>query len=182
MSERGVSIASASFLQRSARTRRSGEKPNRGDSPRDLRSGERLSSPTRSQAEPLARGVTIATVLLVEDQADLREMLRTALGTWGYNVLAAEDGRRGLAILNNQAQKIDMLLLDVTLPFLSGLELAAVSKTKRPTTKCLMMSGHEQPSGICNDLPNCRFIQKPFRLHDLRAAITEMFTSDGNEI
>jgi DNA-binding response OmpR family regulator len=75
------------------------------------------------------RSATIETVLLVEDNSDFRELLTSALATWGYNVLAVEDGRRGLAIINDQAEKIDMLLLDITLPFVSGLKPARVLRS-----------------------------------------------------
>ena len=119
--------------------------------------------------------MTIATVLLVEDNSDLRELLRTALVAWEYNVLAAEDGRRGLAFINNEAEKIDMLLVDITLPFLSGMKLCKALNSQRPTTKCLMMSGYDEPpSGVGERSSNCRFIQKPFRLHELRTAIGDM--------
>ena len=114
---------------------------------------------------------------------DLREMLTTALAAWGYNVLAAEDDRRSLAIINDQAEKIDMLLLDIALPFVSGFKLSEVLKPQRPAAKCLMMSGYDQPLLSGDDRSsNYRFIEKPFRLHELRALIGEMLSEGEHKI
>jgi two-component system, cell cycle sensor histidine kinase and response regulator CckA len=119
--------------------------------------------------------MTILTILLVEDDSDLRELLKTALVEWGYNVRTAEDGRRGLAIINNRAETIDMLLLDMVLPFVSGSQISKVLKKQRPTTKCLMMSGYDEPlSDSTTRRLNCRFIAKPFNLRELRVVIGEM--------
>ena len=97
------------------------------------------------------------------------------LVSWGYNVWAVEDGRRGLSIVNNNAETIDMVLLDMVLPFLSGLEIFEILKKQRPTTKCLMMAGYDEPPpGFFTRLETFRFIAKPFNLSDLHAIIEEM--------
>ena len=83
-----------------------------------------------------------ATILLVEDRFDLREVLRIALIGGGYNVLAAEDGRVALGILRSHSGVIDLVLSDLILPFSSGWELAKESSHLRPTTWFLMMSGY----------------------------------------
>lgn len=99
-------------------------------------------------------------------------MLRIALAASGYNVLATGDGRWGIAIINDQAEKIDMLLLDIALPFVSGFKLSEVLKPQRPATKCLVTSGYDQPLLSVDDKSsNYRFIEKPLRLHELRALI-----------
>ncbi len=118
--------------------------------------------------ESRARGVMVATVLLVEDQRDLREVLRTALIGWGCNVLVAEDGRAALAILRSHPGTIDVVLSDLVLPSSSGWELARESSYLRPTTRFVMMSGYpDQPSSPFDHLSNYRFIRKPFQLREL---------------
>ena len=129
------------------------------------------------------RRATIATVLLVEDNPGLREVLTAALDAWGYHVLAAEDGRQGLSMINNQAQRIDVLLSDITLPFVSGLKLSKVLKGQRPATKCLMMSGYDRPLLRAGEIsPTYRFIQKPFRLQELRALIEKMLSESERKM
>ena len=116
-----------------------------------------------------------ATILLVEDQFDLREVLRIALIGCGYNVLAAEDGNVALGILRSHLGVIDLVLSDLVLPSSSGWELAKESSRLRPTTWFLMMSGYpDQPSAAFDHLSKCRFIRKPFQLRELFATIRDM--------
>jgi DNA-binding NtrC family response regulator len=124
----------------------------------------------------------VATVLLVEDQPDLREVLRTALVGWGYNVLTAEDGLVALAILRQHLGIIDLVLTDLTLPFSSGWDLARESSHRRPTTKLLMMSGYPDQPSAPFELSNWRFIRKPFKLSALLALIKDMLATQGGTI
>jgi two-component system, cell cycle sensor histidine kinase and response regulator CckA len=124
-----------------------------------------------------------STVLLAEDESGLRELLRSAIASWGYNVLAAESGRRCLAIISNQAKKIDFVVLDIVLPDLNGVEIARALNKQRPRTKCLLVSGYaEPPLESFVHLSNTRFMGKPFSLHELRVVIEEMLFGDAQKI
>src|SRR5256885_15627154 len=117
----------------------------------------------------------VPIILLVEDQPDLREVLRTALIGWGFNVLAAEDGRVAHAILRGHPGTIDLVLSDLVLPSSSGWELARESCYMRPTTRFLMMSDYpDQSLSPFDHLANYRFIRKPFPLRELLAIIRDM--------
>ena len=124
----------------------------------------------------------MTTILLVEDQPALREVLKAALVGCGWLVLVAEDGCVALAILRNHSGIIDLVVSDLTLPFASGWELARASFELRPTTPFLMMSGYaKDPAPPFDHLANWKFIRKPFKLSRLRAVVAEMLASEEHK-
>ena len=115
---------------------------------------------------PRARG---ETVLVIEDDPDVRAMTEAILKNLGYRVLSGEHARAGLDILRAEPE-IDMMLSDVTLPGgMSGPELADQARDFRPDIKVLFMSGHAQQSiHLRTALPEgCDLLDKPFRLFEL---------------
>src|SRR6185369_17040098 len=107
-------------------------------------------------------------VLLVEDEDMVRKLAATILKNRGYVVLEARDGSDAIAVSQAHAGRIDLLLSDVTMPELSGRELAEKLLTTRPEIKVLFMSGHTQDvmlkEGVEAGAP---FLQKPFMPKDL---------------
>ena len=81
------------------------------------------------------------TVLLVEDDAMLRTILAEALAQDGYAVLTAEDGEQALAIASTLAGQLDLVVTDVLLPVMDGLELAAHLACLKPPPAVLFISG-----------------------------------------
>src|SRR5690606_31718026 len=82
------------------------------------------------------------TVLIAEDEQLVRELTRTVLETYGYQVLEAANGGSALLVLQNHPTQIDLLLTDVVMPEISGRELAEKALTIRPDVKILFMSGY----------------------------------------
>lgn len=109
------------------------------------------------------------TVLLVEDEQDLRELTVELLETEGYRVLAAKDGASAISISQGQREKIHVLLTDIVLPNMSGTVLAGRIKECRPDLKVLYMSGYTgnlvTHQGVLDS--GSAFIQKPFTKHAL---------------
>ena len=107
------------------------------------------------------------TVLVVEDQEDVRGYVVTVLKAYGYQVVQAADA--GEALLLCERERIDLLLTDVVMPHVSGPELANRLKTRRPGIQVLFMSGYTDDrianQGNLDKVAN--FIQKPFRPEDL---------------
>jgi CheY-like chemotaxis protein len=102
-------------------------------------------------------------VLLVEDEAPIRRMLRMILETSGYVVLDAGDGVEGLALCRNHPGPIDVLLSDVNMPRLGGHELAAGAREMRPELKVLLMSALSEESVFERPaVAGAAFLQKPF--------------------
>jgi CheY-like chemotaxis protein len=103
------------------------------------------------------------TILVVEDQPDVRELVRDMLAAGGYAVLDAERPSSAEEICRVHEGRIDLLLTDVVMPDMSGHELAGRVAVLRPETKVLFMSGYpDHPitaSGIVSDAP---LVSKPF--------------------
>lgn len=85
------------------------------------------------------------TVLVVEDEADLREMMREALELNGYDVLAAEDGAQALAALD-QAEHVCLVLLDLLMPGMNGWEFFARLKQHPSLSKTPVIVHSSSPS------------------------------------
>jgi DNA-binding NtrC family response regulator len=109
-------------------------------------------------------------ILLAEDDVGLRFFVWRLLRADGFSVLTASDGIAALEVSRNHPGTIDLLLSDVEMPRMGGLELCKSIVAERPGTKVLVMSGdlrvREQAS--MNELP---FIQKPFTVTALRDSL-----------
>jgi DNA-binding NtrC family response regulator len=105
------------------------------------------------------------TILLAEDEPNLRQILVGILKAAGYNLMIAEDGQQALQLANEHAGKIDLLLSDVQMPGLTGPDLANELERSRPYLKVVLMSGCPSPSGAFKR--DWRYLQKPFQLNEL---------------
>jgi GAF domain-containing protein/CheY-like chemotaxis protein len=104
------------------------------------------------------------TILLVEDEGDVRELAREILEMAGYTVLEAARGDDALRLCRDSARSIDLLLTDVVMPQMSGPELARRILELRPGTKVVYMSGYTDDAlghhGVLD--PDIVLLQKPF--------------------
>ena len=109
-------------------------------------------------------------VLVVEDEAFLREVVAESLQEAGYEVAHVGDGDAGLAVLRSDAP-VDVLVSDIRLPGISGYELATAGKALRPGLKMILMTGYA-PS-LPPDLKPAvfRVLQKPFRIDSLAGVV-----------
>jgi CheY-like chemotaxis protein len=116
------------------------------------------------------------TVLLVEDEALVRDLSREILEEIGYEVVVAQDGSEGLRICKEFERSIDLMITDVVMPRMSGRELAEAVATLRPDTRVLYMSGYTDDAivrhGILDD--DAFFIQKPFSPDSLALKVREV--------
>lgn len=87
------------------------------------------------------------TILLVEDQRDVREVAREFLQLSGYKVLEAKDGAEALAIAESHQNQIDLMITDIIMPGMTGMELAGQMKELRPEMRVIFMSGYADYSG-----------------------------------
>jgi PAS domain S-box-containing protein len=115
------------------------------------------------------------TVLLVEDEEQVRELARRVLERVGYTVLAARDAEAATAIADRHAGHIHLLVTDMLLPHLSGRELAARLSIHRPAIKVLYISGTSEGSVARMRLlePGMEFLEKPFSLDRLLRTVRQ---------
>jgi PAS domain S-box-containing protein len=120
------------------------------------------------------------SILLVEDNDGVREMTRAILERQGYGVLAAETGGAALEMLNRRGAAVDLLLIDLVLPDMTGRELFERVSARFPRPKVLYMSGYNNHvlalrGGLDESV---QFIQKPFSIKALAAKIREIIQTD----
>jgi len=118
-----------------------------------------------------AHAPTASHILLVEDEAVLRELAAENLADAGYSVVEAGDGAAGLEALQSDI-RIDVLLSDIKLPGMNGYELAEAGKALRPDLKVILMTGYA-PAPLPPTLERVvyRVLQKPFALEMLPGMI-----------
>jgi signal transduction histidine kinase/ActR/RegA family two-component response regulator len=116
------------------------------------------------------------TVLLVEDEESVRQLVRETLESKGYKVLEAENGEAALQIVATHSGKIDMLITDVVMPGMSGRELSARLCASCPQTKVLYLSGYTEDAIVHEGVvdPDTAFLQKPFTLQMLSRKVREV--------
>jgi len=121
------------------------------------------------------------TVLLVEDEASVRELVRETLQAKGYNVLEAENGNAALQIVGQLSHPVAMLITDVVMPGMSGRELSARLCASHPDTKVLYLSGYTEDAIIHEGVlePGTAFLQKPFTLQALARKVREVLGNIG---
>jgi len=116
------------------------------------------------------------TVLLVEDEESVRQLVRETLESKGYKVLEADNGDAALQIASRHSGKIDMLITDVVMPGMSGRELSARLCASCPQTKVLYLSGYTEDAIVHEGVidPDTAFLQKPFTLQALSRKVREV--------
>jgi len=118
------------------------------------------------------------TVLLVEDDQQARNVIRQLLERIGYRVFEASEGAAGLEVVGREA--IDVVLTDVVMPGMGGLELARRLGEERPGLRVVLMSGYlddpQLSESVIRDLP---LLLKPFRSDDLRQALARVMAGDA---
>jgi two-component system cell cycle sensor histidine kinase/response regulator CckA len=120
------------------------------------------------------------TVLIAEDQDEVRELAALFMRSAGYTVLTARDGVEALATLQRSAQPIDLLVTDVVMPNMRGPELAKRLRSLQPEIKVIYMSGYlEYNKGNGEFLEGGYFLQKPFTRETLVSKVLEAVRSES---
>jgi PAS domain S-box-containing protein len=138
--------------------------------------GEALAPAVVAQDEARSVEPGTETILLVEDEANLRYLARQYLEKQGYKVIEAADGAVAMQIAVAHEGIIHLLLTDVIMPGMNGRELAQRVSEIRPNVKVLFMSGYtENVVGHNGTLDaGVRLLQKPFNLRDLKYKVREV--------
>jgi two-component system, cell cycle sensor histidine kinase and response regulator CckA len=116
------------------------------------------------------------TILLTEDEQDVRGVAREFLESGGYTVIEARDGAEALELVEKHRGGIDLLITDMVMPRMTGLELAARLKEKQPELRMLYMSGYSERAAAesMQPDPSVRLLAKPFSRSALLRAVHEL--------
>lgn len=116
------------------------------------------------------------TILLVEDEDQVRKLARRILERYGYTVVTASDGAAAIALANRHAGTIHLLLVDMMLPGSSGRELAAELAIHRPAIKVIYLSGTTDDAIDRHRVlaPGTEFLRKPFTLDQLVGTVRKV--------
>jgi signal transduction histidine kinase/ActR/RegA family two-component response regulator len=137
---------------------------------------DRPAAPSRSLPHPQAETRGSGTILLVEDEEPLRELIREMLEGAGYSVKAAGTPEEALRLAECDSGNLDLLLTDVILPGMSGRQLAEAVVRLKPGVRVLFMSGYADDIigryGVLDS--EFEFLEKPFHRDQLRRKIREM--------
>jgi CheY-like chemotaxis protein len=118
----------------------------------------------------------LATILVVEDEAGIRALVRKILRRQGYEVLEAANGEDALALCREHGPRVELLITDVLMPQMGGRELVERLQTQGHAMKVLYVSGYTDDTTIYSgDLPaGTAFLQKPFTLGSLLDKVKEV--------
>lgn len=117
-------------------------------------------------------GKPVYRVLLVDDETDIRDVLSMSISDMGFEVICAEDGREGLKQFESAAPHI--VLTDIKMPVMDGIELLKRIKQKNPETEVVMITGHGDMDLAIESLKHeaTDFITKPINVDALEIALT----------
>jgi len=107
------------------------------------------------------------TVLFVDDEELIRELGRQVLEVYGYKVLLAEDGQRAIDLYEKKRDAIDLVVLDLTMPQRSGMEVLRAIRMTDPDKKVILSSGNPPAEPV----PGTTFLPKPYRADMLAQAV-----------
>ncbi|NNG02252.1 MAG: PAS domain S-box protein [Desulfobacteraceae bacterium] len=115
-------------------------------------------------------------VLLVDDEASIRKLARIMMKKMGFTVLTASDGREGVDVFRREAGKIDLVVLDMTMPYLNGEEAFREMRRIRPDVRTILSSGYSRNNASSRSTAKglAGFIQKPYRFDELQAVVRKV--------
>jgi PAS domain S-box-containing protein len=121
--------------------------------------------------EPTSHNVPLApvSVLVIDDDPDVRGFIVTSLEEQGYRVHEASNGREGLAAIDREVP--DLVVLDFIMPGLSGADVARRILDKHPHQPILFVSGYSETEAVKRTAPDAPFLAKPFRAEALHKAV-----------
>ena len=117
------------------------------------------------------------SILVVDDDPDVRGFIVTSLEEQGYRVREASDGHEGLAAIERETP--DLVVLDFIMPGLSGADVARQIRARRPDQPILFVSGYSETEAVKRIAPRATVLAKPFRATALERAVRGVLSGKG---
>ena len=120
--------------------------------------------------------MTRKTILVVDDEPQIRSLVKTVLSRRRHRILEASDGVEALGIVGRPKVRIDLLLTDIVMPGMDGVELARRTASQSPTVQVLYMSGKCEADAVRLDMDErgFGFVRKPFDIGELDAKVNQL--------
>jgi len=115
------------------------------------------------------------TILIADDEDDVRSMVRAMLESFGYRVLEARDGKEAVDLYREKRGEIDLVLLDMMMPRMTGEEAFAEIRSISPSSRAVLASGYDERGRIGEVVASgfSGFLRKPFRRRELGQMVSE---------
>ena len=133
-----------------------------------------------AEDSPAPRDGRAAAILVVDDDAAVRELTVRALQTLNYRVIEAENGRVALDLLREK--DVDLALIDLVMPGMNGRQLATRIRATEPDQAILFTTGYDDLSGTDDPFANEMVIKKPFKLVELAVAVEHALGERDREL
>lgn len=129
--------------------------------------------------EPVGAAIPLAplSVLVIDDDPDVRGFVVTSLEEQGFRVQEASNGREGLAALERETP--DLVVLDFIMPGLSGADVARQIRASHPEQPILFVSGYSETEAVKRTAPDAPLLAKPFRADALHRAVRGAIAASG---
>jgi CheY-like chemotaxis protein len=140
---------------------------------------ERPTHPSRPRGMPVATASPVqgtGTILLVEDEDQVRRLARLILEKHGYRVFEASNGEDAIRIIDLYSGRLDLLVTDVVMPGIDGRDVARAVKAQFPKVKVLYLSGYTSDAVVRHGILHheVAFLQKPFSAASLAAKVRDV--------
>ena len=130
-----------------------------------------LSAPEAEERQEPVEGLPVGRgekILLIDDDNTVRRLSKVMLENYGYRVISATNGLEGISVFNQHEETISLVISDIDMPYMDGLEVAATLRRKRPSLPVILISGSGEPeelAGVVRD--GVGFLIKPYTVEGL---------------
>ncbi|PSR23133.1 MAG: response regulator [Sulfobacillus acidophilus] len=114
----------------------------------------------------------VATVLVIDDEWGIRDIVKLALGQIGVDVIEADSAQVALEILSRS--ELDVVITDIRLPDMNGLDLARNIRQSYPALPTIFMSAATSGLFLASSQPEQIWLEKPFKIQDLQTVVQEV--------
>jgi DNA-binding response OmpR family regulator len=135
--------------------------------------------PKTNLPEAQYMGINQPIILVADDEVLVRNLVTLLLQEQGYMVLSAADGQEGLELSRKYPGTIDLVITDVEMPRLNGMNLCAHLLEERPGIKSIVMSGSDMSEIVSQNI-NLQFLPKPFDGESLLARVRAILSSSSS--